>query len=465
MQQERVPPLPARLGLACYKCYKEEDVRLSRCSGCLRISYCSSECQKIDWKNHKPMCKALSSIEKEPMAMATLFFSLPSEPTTDLNVLKNTTEAYGSNILNLCHRSLNRKATTAEFNLVGWEPRCMVCTRTNQLIRMEAAKNGTSPAKIHHLIPCPQCNLSFCCSPAHWDAARLLHNRPCEDGSSRSVSQCAMNRQVRTDVNFENTIAESHAPSGTFMWAPDRVLPSWSSLEGKTWDSEFADEMRGSVGVPTTLSMGPWVRGASDNLTMPMTILYGLEKLNEGDDGWTKKHTLTVHILGASTKELTGAMGFEEILHRLPEVKTLKLVLCGPEMPGGRIPQTISMETCPDCTRRGRKRIHEHACDTYHAFVQNKSTKYSKPDLCIAFTSGASQESTQTWPATFQLKIPSLFTAYNREEAAILRSGGAKLLPALGPKKNAWGSGKVIPEPNSVYGFYAVNGWLAGGFK
>ncbi|KAK6971954.1 MYND-type domain-containing protein [Favolaschia claudopus] len=465
MQQERVPPLPARLGLACYKCYKEENVRLSRCSGSL-----------IDWKNHKPMCKALSSIEKEPMAMATLFFSLPSEPTTDLNVLKNMTEAYGSNILNFCHRSLNRKATTAEFNLVGWEPRCMVCTRTNQLIRMEAAKNGTSSAKIQQLIPCPQCNVSFCCSPAHWEAARLLHDRPCEDApgpDSSGLSQCEMNRQVRTDVNFENTIAESHTPTGTFMWAPDRVLARWSSLEGKTWDGEFGDEMRKSVGVPTTLSMGPWVRGASDNLTMPMTILYGLEKMNEGDDGWTKKHTLTVHILGASTKELTGAMGFEEILHRLPEIKTLKLVLCGPEMPGGRIPQTITMETCPDCTRRGRKRIHEHACDTYHAFVQNKGTKYEKPDLCIAFNSGASQESIQTWPATFKLlverKVPSLFTAYNREEAeaeaAILRSAGAKLLSPLGPNKNPWGSGKVIPEPNSVYGFYAVNGWLAGGFK
>ncbi|KAF7364465.1 hypothetical protein MSAN_01107900 [Mycena sanguinolenta] len=32
---------------------------------------------------------------------------------------------------------------------------------------------------------------------------------------------------------------------------------------------------------------------------MPMTILYGLSKLNE-DDSWTRKRRLTVHILGAN---------------------------------------------------------------------------------------------------------------------------------------------------------------------
>jgi splicing suppressor protein 51 len=55
------------------------------------------------------MCKALSAIEKSnPIAAATFFFSLPSEPTTDLNVLHNMTEAHASNILSFCTRSLQR---------------------------------------------------------------------------------------------------------------------------------------------------------------------------------------------------------------------------------------------------------------------------------------------------------------------------------------------------------------------
>ncbi|KAJ7190580.1 hypothetical protein GGX14DRAFT_507204 [Mycena pura] len=476
MQQTRVPPLPARLGLACYNCFKEEEVKLSRCTGCFRVSYCTPECQKNDWKTHKPMCKALSAIEKNnPIAAAALLFSLSPHPTTELNVLHNMGESHASNISSFCQRSLGRNLTIPERNLVGWEPRCMACTRTDQIMRIEAAKSGgTSTAqKPRQLIPCPRCNLSFCCSPAHWAAALPLHDAPCEDGHD-GLSQCALNREVRGDVLLEAAIADSHDASGVFRWAPDRTAAAWASVAaaGMSWETEIADEMRRSVGVPPERPMAPWVRMASNALTMPMTILYALEKLHD-DDAWTKKSTLTIHILGATAEEITSAMVFEEILHRLPDVKTLKLLFCGPEISGGRMPRVISMDTCPECTRRGRKRVHEHTADTYHGYVDSQGTKFAPPDLAIAFNSGASQESTHTWPPTFKVlvarKIRALFTAYNREEAeaeaGLLRTAGARLHPALGPGKNPWGSSKLIPEPSKVYGFYAVNGWLAGGFK
>ncbi|KAJ7101498.1 hypothetical protein B0H15DRAFT_413126 [Mycena belliarum] len=474
MQQERLPPLPSRLGLACYKCFKEEDTSLSRCTGCHRVAYCSVECQKTDWKMHRPMCKALSAIENNPLAAATLFFSLPNEPTTDLNFLHNQTEAHGSNILNMCQLSLKRKATTAEQNLVAWEPRCMVCTRTDQLIRMEAAKNGAPSEPPARLVPCPQCNLSFCC-PAHWPAARALHLRPCEDTPGAAArSHCALNREVRGDVLFAAAMAGAHHASGELLWAPERTERAWRSVAraGASWDEEFSADLRSSVPVPAERPMAPWIRAASDNLTMPMTILYALERLKD-DDAWTRKHTLTVHILGAAVKEVQAAMVFEEILHRLPEVKTLKLVFCGPEVPGARVPKIIPMETCPDCAAHGRRRVHEYVADTYHGYVHNQGPKFAPPDLCIAFNPGAAQESAGTWPATRAVlvarKIPSVFTAYGREEAdgeaALLRAAGAALLPGMGPGRNPWGSSKVIPAPNKVYGFYAVNGWLAGGFK
>lgn len=40
----------------CVKCGS------NRCSICLRECYCSSECQKVDWKLHKPMCKILKKM-------------------------------------------------------------------------------------------------------------------------------------------------------------------------------------------------------------------------------------------------------------------------------------------------------------------------------------------------------------------------------------------------------------------
>ncbi|KAJ6474577.1 hypothetical protein DFH09DRAFT_461466, partial [Mycena vulgaris] len=305
MQGERVPPLPARLGLACYKCFKEDDVRLSRCSACHRIAYCSPGCQMSDWKLHKPMCKALSAIEtSNPLAVATLFFSLPSEPTTDLNVLHNMTEAHGSNIMSLCVRSLKRPPTLAERNLIVFEPRCMVCTRTDQLIRMEGAKNGTTSEALAHLQPCTQCNLSFCCSPAHWVAARALHHGPCEDGHD-GLSHCEMNREVRGDLMFDAMLA--HEEAGPFLWAPNRIKATWTSVKGISWDAELGQEMRAAINIPEARPTAPWVRAASNNLSMPMTILYALERLNV-DVAWTRKHTLTVHILGPAQQELLGAM-------------------------------------------------------------------------------------------------------------------------------------------------------------
>ncbi|KAJ7896189.1 hypothetical protein B0H13DRAFT_2338517 [Mycena leptocephala] len=198
---------------------------------------------------------------------------------------------------------------------------------------------------------------------------------------------------------------------------------------------------------------------------MAMTVLYGLEKLND-DNSWARKHTLTVHIIGANLLHVNCAIVFEEILHRLPEVNTLKLVLCGPEMPQTIV--AVDCKTCPACAWLGRKRIHKHAVDTYHGFVQKKGGQFERPDLCIAFKSAANP-----WPATYRVlverKIPTLFTAYNREEAemeaTLLCAAGATLHPTLGPSKNRWGSINPIPVAHHMYGYYTSSGWLAGGFK
>jgi splicing suppressor protein 51 len=160
---------------------------------------------------------------------------------------------------------------------------------------MEAVKNGTTSQAAAHLIPCPQCNLSFACSPAHWAAARALHDAPCEDGHD-GLSHCDLNREVRGDVKFQAAMAGEQDGSGDFIWAPDRVKAAWNSLDGKSWEEEFGAELRASVGVPVALPMAPWIRAVSDTLTMTMTILHALEVLNDGDDSWTRKHTLTVHV-------------------------------------------------------------------------------------------------------------------------------------------------------------------------
>ncbi|KAJ7054548.1 hypothetical protein C8F01DRAFT_1161975 [Mycena amicta] len=47
--------LPIPDNAVCFSC-KKRGVELHRCSGCHTFYYCSRECQKRDWKNHKTIC-------------------------------------------------------------------------------------------------------------------------------------------------------------------------------------------------------------------------------------------------------------------------------------------------------------------------------------------------------------------------------------------------------------------------
>lgn len=42
--------------LLCRRCFKLEKRQYQRCGRCMGPPYCSIECQKADWKQHKPHC-------------------------------------------------------------------------------------------------------------------------------------------------------------------------------------------------------------------------------------------------------------------------------------------------------------------------------------------------------------------------------------------------------------------------
>ncbi|KAJ7028640.1 hypothetical protein C8F04DRAFT_1043879 [Mycena alexandri] len=91
------------------------------------ICQCPHTAHQVDWKIHKPMCKALSAIEKSnPIAAAILLSTVPSEPTTDVDVLNDISAGKISSILNFCRHSVQSQLTLLQEELVMFEPRCMV---------------------------------------------------------------------------------------------------------------------------------------------------------------------------------------------------------------------------------------------------------------------------------------------------------------------------------------------------
>ncbi|RDB18188.1 putative protein MSS51, mitochondrial [Hypsizygus marmoreus] len=470
--EQSIPPITAAVGQACHRCFKGEvnGVTLQKCKKCRRVQYCGADCQKNDWKQHKAICNALHKLENDNSFGSVLIPSLPDEPVArfeDLHVVINKmVEDQAWHIEHV----LGRPLTTAERNLMGWEPRCMGCGRTDRIMRMEANLNASSPKTLK---ACRACKMAFYCTEDHWRAVEHFHAREaCEDGHD-GLSQCHINQEIRLDVGLHATLSQRQIDQ--FRWPPERVKTSWTSLTGSNWTNEFGAEVMKKFRV-SEAAVGPWMRAVSDSLSMPMTILWALENLNVGDS-WTRRETLTLHILGAFEAEIMNANLFEEILHRLPEVKTLKLVLCGPELIKILDPiergRDIELRTCPNCRRTGRKSIQQLFATTYHDLARTEKSKFVKPDLAVAFNSGASEDCTESWSKTMSFlaksNIPSIFTAYHREEAEeeakLLQRAGAKLLSALGPRKNVWGSLLAMQEPNKVIGFYAVNGWLAGGFR
>ncbi|KAJ7628736.1 hypothetical protein FB45DRAFT_43627 [Roridomyces roridus] len=462
------PPFLARAGQACYhhSCFKGDTAPLSRCGGCRRVAYCSPECQKLDWTLHKSLCKIIAKIETSHSitGLATLFMLIPREPTADVKLLHDLTEDQIAAYKAICEFLLRRPLNSVEYHLIGQDPRCLVCTRTDQLMRIEAATNGTTS---QGLIPCPDCNLTFCCSPAHWEAASALHHAPCEDTRGGPHSQCELNVELRAQLRFENALAQVRGHGQRRVWVPARVSAAWTSLEGSTWEREFGDELHKYYNIHAWSPISPWLRMVSDSLSMAMTIVYGLEKLNSSD-AWTRKQMLTIHVLvGHHALECNQSIVFEEILHRLPNVKTLKMVFCGPAVPPGIM--TEDLDTCPDCTQRGNKRIYEYTTEEYHQYVKRKGGAFEPPDLCVGFDSAVFAgwpEREKTYRLLSERKIRTVFTAYNREEAEmeveLLQMLGVTLHPTFGQAvKNPWGSLHPLPAGHRQYGFYTLSGWMA----
>ncbi|KAF5329763.1 hypothetical protein D9619_009281 [Psilocybe cf. subviscida] len=474
-----IPTVITTYAQACVQCGKgKKDAPLQRCGGCHRVCYCGSECQTAHWPKHKAICKALKTLEtkhaeelRRPFQAVDEFSGEPVGNADLANACISRVSKVEKRVLT---ERLGRRPVFDEESLMDWQPRCLACGRSNLILRVEASSE--SKVALPTLKECPDCHLSFACNDTHWNAVESSHKTlPCRD-SVYGKSQCQMNRAVLQDLLFSQAMVKVQAQIGPFRWAPKRTMSKWTSLTGVDW-SDYESELKNEFGdrVAADSMLKPMLRAVTEGMSMPLTMLWALEILNGEDLSWTKKDVLNIHVLNATAKEAFYADIFEEILHRLPEVKTLNLNFIGPELTvvAGSKLVTAPMKSCPDCSRTGRKRVHQYHAKSYDAYLRTQGAGYTSPDLAVAFNSDSSQRALPVWKDTLKAlmdrHVPTVFTAFTHNDAQaesrLLQATGATLVPELGPRLNPWGSVLVKMTPNTINGFYASSGWLSGGFR
>ncbi|KAJ7186118.1 hypothetical protein C8R46DRAFT_1026003 [Mycena filopes] len=490
-----MPPenITTGLGLACHKCERVLDpnnklfdqnkaTSLSACSGCRIIYYCSDVCQKAHWNDHKALCKVLRKIEEDLATTRDLAkaFRVPMPAEVSPAMLNKVSIAAwrscAKQVWDGIFKHANSHLDDDEGIVLAVEPKCLACARTGLILRVEARLSGGDASKLI-LKPCPGCKMAFTCSDAHWAAARDLHQAP-DPELPDNLSQCRTNMQIRQDIDFRCVMSEKHFPVAMWWFIPRQE--AWSALQPRTWEivvgPGIAASPYGPVLGPTLVL--PSVRLVSSLTTTTLTALYALEHLNS-TTAWTKKSTLTIHVLGSLPDFHPGpAFTYEAILHLVPNV-----VFCNPEVgamgfvPPGTDTVVRDRDVCSSYFPLDRKISHRYVAKHYDDYVRASGASFHPPDLAIAINCYLTANEPDAWRRILELlaarHIPSVFTAYDqkaaeRDLAHIRESCGgapAEFSPGLTMVKNPWASLPMHPSFDRVYGFHSPNGWLTAGFR
>ncbi|CAG8472034.1 479_t:CDS:1 [Ambispora leptoticha] len=406
-------------GTACSNCRKtskEAGVKiLLRCTRCRMSYYCSKNCQKADFPGHKQFCQALCELSAKEEA-----WKLCDGDETEWN--KRVIEH-----MHLLDEALDRPLTDYEKNSLLYQPKCQVC--------LISAVELKSPQK---LIPCLSCMIISCCSEAHWKIHRPKHQKLCQ--TYKNMIEC---ENVIYKLMGETAWAQEE-------WDESRTFPPLP----KDWQTYF--EWRNAPKFSES-----FLSVVTNSLSPPLTILAAIERFYTRDELHALDE-LIIHLIGASQYEIMSLSSFEEIMHVLPNVKVLRLILVGLELPNKTTPAGISMKCCSRCEKENRKRICALFPTSYHEHAEQPDD-YIKPHIAVGFNTGLYETDTEHWEPTVKYLLdkdtPCVFTSYSKEEAAqdlqALKDWGAKIIS--GNKENKWKSIVPLIEPQVLDKFFYNN--------
>lgn len=397
MEEETLLTAPKYYWGSCMVCKKggSKNDQLKSCSRCRCVFYCSKECQKLDWKNHKKLCSYLATAAEE--VGAELFFGrqLEFEDEENEEICENPNEKTKSwkswtkfrvNAAKMCEILMGKPLEPHEKEIFLFPKACRVCRL--------AKKDG--------MIDCFNCTCVTYCSQQCFEENFELHQE----------KMCRELKYALVCDNYESTVSIS-APA-----IPENVDKVFKLEENMLKHLKFELKMQKSTDVDLAEME---FRFLSDRLSGPLTILHCLKEFSS-----TENTDLKIHIVGSNVIEMLGIIKWEYLLHRLPKLNTLHLVFIGLELDMEENDgENEDIQPCEKCCEKGRKVIYDIRRMSYEKYCQ-KCPNYQIPDLVAAFNCGfhefEKEPEKDTWkPAlpflTQHGKIPLIFTSYTLTEA------------------------------------------------
>ncbi|XP_020286368.1 uncharacterized protein LOC109855998 isoform X2 [Pseudomyrmex gracilis] len=335
------------------------------CSGCKLISYCGQDHQKLHWPQHKDLCRAVRYMrETYPSEFSS---SEEEKAMMQLVMLKSKVAL-----------RLERKLLPYEVQMFKYPKMCLVCKKQNQLE-----------------------NCSTCISVSFCKNHKNNHDKGTCDilrmAFTAYMSLSSVSKPVC--VNYINQISEK------------KVFCNM-----KEFLSVYEDIIKTSLKPPYKL----FKIEQSTNYTKPLTIIHGIQMLKYNP----QKKSLVFHVIARNTTDMWCLPCWEIILHLLPNIKSLRFILIGPD----RTSLNHKLNLCNTCKQQKKKISVEWLDKSFGDYVEE--TAFKKPDLIIGFHPGfprcdieGNKNIRNKWVPSIQIlakqNCPLILTCYSEYEAKL----------------------------------------------
>lgn len=442
--------LQAERGLACGHCMESPSSStqyLEICSGCKRIQYCNKQCQKLNWKIHKPICKIIQCFMKDSKTISII---------NNRNLL-GVVHLKRSKVLERFHEFQTLSKGNHNSDIIGqieddysWTtarklimavPQCSFCHEYEYGL---CTTSWTS---------CNKCQMGQCCTKDHYRKYKSKHT---DEICANYQKAFAISTFRYNDYKYDRD---------SFRFQPIHSLNKPLVTFPNSWEEYF------QIRCPTEYSEKHHLPKeffplATEELTKVNSCLYSMYQHDK--DLYTTIRTLTIHVVGASTAFELSHGGpsciWEEIMHCLPAIQTLNVVFIGPDSFDFAEHGFTYISCCPSCQSKGKKRSISFYKGTYHEYYQDTKKYFKQPDLIVAFNTGMYEEYTESWKQSLNvildLNVPSYFTSYNKQESIedfkILHSLNACTLTDT-PMKNPFSTDYPLIDTSGIDTFFEIN--------